>query len=67
MKKMIHYAKIIFLSYVLLINVTGFSSAAFFDWINSEGDVSRHVGVNDMPPQWEQDLLEFISCGRIEF
>ena len=65
MKRLGKYIRIALIFSVLFVNVTGFSSAAFLDWMSSGKSVIEDVDANDMPPQWQQDILEFISCGRV--
>ena len=54
--------RITFLFLFLFINITGFSSAEFLHWMTSDTDMADDIGVNDMPPQWQQDILDLLHC-----
>lgn len=66
MEKMFEGLRILLIAFVLFVNITGFSSAAFLNWMTAGDDLAKEVKANDMPPEWQQDLLKLISCGRID-
>lgn len=66
MKKMWSCIRFTIIFTFLFVNLTGFSSASFTEWMSFGKEIKKDVGVNDMPPQWQLDLLEFVSCGRAE-
>lgn len=66
MEKVFSYVRIALITAVLFVNITGFSSAAFLNWVTADG-FTKEVKVDDGPiywDEWQNGFLEFVSCGR---